>query len=159
MQVFVRLFVRNSENTPSRLAIAAVFTAALLHGQTDPTFRNGGPLDPGPRTGTPGAGGPIPGLLGNEPNAFGSGLAAFQEVNSVTGTLTEDAGLGPRFNLDSCGGCHKHPAIGGTSPAVNPQIEVAHKAGAMNTIPSFITSSGPVREARFIRNANGPPDG
>src|SRR5262249_24448513 len=28
-----------------------------------------------------------------------------------------------------------------------------------NTIPSFITASGPVREARFIQNPNGSPDG
>ena len=29
----------------------------------------------------------------------------------------------------------------------------------MNTIPSFITSNGPVREARFVRNSDGSPDG
>ena len=29
----------------------------------------------------------------------------------------------------------------------------------MNTVPSFITSDGPVREARFIRNPDGSPDG
>ena len=25
-------------------------------------------------------------------------------------------GLGPRMNLDSCGGCHIQPALGGSSP-------------------------------------------
>ena len=43
-----------------------------------------------------------------------------------------EPGLGPRFNLDSCGGCHSQPAIGGTSPAVNPQVAVANKNGASN---------------------------
>jgi hypothetical protein len=31
--------------------------------------------------------------------------------------------------------------------------------GAKNTIPSFISANGPVREARFIKNPNGTPDG
>ncbi len=31
--------------------------------------------------------------------------------------------------------------------------------GATNVVPSFITANGPVREARFIRNPNGTPDG
>ncbi len=30
---------------------------------------------------------------------------------------------------------------------------------ANNTLPSFITPNGPVREARFIRNPDGTPDG
>jgi len=42
---------------------------------------------------------------------------------------------------------------------VNPQIAFAKKNGAANTIPSFITLNGPVREARFVRNPDGTPDG
>jgi hypothetical protein len=38
-----------------------------------------------------------------------------------------DEGLGPRMNLDSCGGCHAFPALGGTSPYVNPQVAFAGK--------------------------------
>src|SRR5207245_2438548 len=68
-------------------------------------------------------------------------------------------GLGPTMNLGSCGGCHLHPALGGTSPPVNPQIAFANKNGAANTVPSFITLNGPVREARFVRNPDGTPDG
>jgi CxxC motif-containing protein (DUF1111 family) len=76
--------------------------------------------------------------------------------------------LGPRFNLDSCGGCHSQPAAGGTSPNANifpnvgpnPQSQVIANGvvnGNTNTIPSFITSTGPVREARFpfFFNSNG----
>ena len=100
--------------------------------------------DPGVRGGAPGAGAPLPGLTTNQLNFFNQAKTVFQEVDVV------DDGLGPRFNLDSCAGCHSQPAIGGTAPAVNPQIAVARKAGATNVIPSFITSNGPIREARFI---------
>ncbi|MBI3528083.1 MAG: hypothetical protein HY067_08935 [Betaproteobacteria bacterium] len=31
--------------------------------------------------------------------------------------------------------------------------------GAANSVPSFITANGPVREARFVRNPDGTPDG
>jgi CxxC motif-containing protein (DUF1111 family) len=68
-------------------------------------------------------------------------------------------GLGPRFNLDSCSGCHSHPAVGGSSPPTNPQVALATAAGAKNTLPSFITANGPAREARFVRNPDGSPDG
>src|SRR5205823_5387975 len=85
--------------------------------------------------------------------AFTAGLAAFQEIDDVP------HGLGPRFNLDSCGGCHAFPAIGGASPAVNPQLAVASLLGAKHSIPSFITQSGPIREVRFKMNRDGTRDG
>jgi CxxC motif-containing protein (DUF1111 family) len=58
-------------------------------------------------------------------------------------------GLGPRLNLDSCGGCHSHPGVGGSSPAINPQVAMATAFGARNKVPSFITLRGPIREVRF----------
>jgi CxxC motif-containing protein (DUF1111 family) len=100
--------------------------------------------DPGVRGGAPGAGGALPGLTANQLSFFNSASGVFQEVDAVAD------GLGPRFNLDSCAGCHSQPAIGGSAPARNPQIAVATKAGAANTIPSFININGPIREARFI---------
>lgn len=116
--------------------------------------------DPGVRAGSTGAGGMLQGLTSVEQQAFAIGREAFEEVESVKGTLPDtDAGLGPRFNLDSCAGCHIQPDIGGSSPAVNPQIAVAKKAGATNEIPSFITVDGPIREARFKFLPNGLPDG
>jgi CxxC motif-containing protein (DUF1111 family) len=119
--------------------------------------------DPGVRTGTGGAPMPLPDLSDSEKQAYGAGLDAFQEVASVQGPAggfpDTEAGLGPRFNLDSCAGCHKHPEIGGTSPAINPQVEVAKKGGATNDVPPFIKKDGPVREARFKFNADGTPDG
>lgn len=103
-----------------------------------------GPVDPGVRGGTAGAGNAIPGLSSNELTFFSAGLADFVQQDNI------GSGLGPRFNLDSCGGCHAQPAAGGTSPSTNPQVAIATAFGANNTVPSFITSNGPVREARFV---------
>ena len=116
--------------------------------------------DPGVRMSGKGAGGMLPGLTPIQQKAFAISREIFQEVASVGGTFPDtEAGLGPRFNLDSCAGCHAQPDVGGTSPAVNPQIAVAKKAGAINQIPSFITPDGPIREARFKFHSNGTPDG
>jgi CxxC motif-containing protein (DUF1111 family) len=107
--------------------------------------------DPGVRGGAAGAGGQIAGLSMTQAAFFTDGLDTFNEVDTVAD------GLGPRMNLDSCTGCHTQPATGGTSPFVNPQVAFAH-AGA-DTVPSFIAANGPVREARFVTNPDGTPDG
>src|SRR5213594_2202818 len=109
--------------------------------------------DPGVRPGPAGAGRMLDGLTGLQPDLFAAGLEEFQEADPL------EEGLGPRFNLDSCVGCHSQPAIGGTSPAVNPQVEVATAFGARNVVPSFITLDGPVREALFKHKPNGTRDG
>lgn len=101
----------------------------------------------------------VSGLSPGESSAYNNGLTTFQEVDSVSGTITPGSGLGPRFNLDSCAGCHAFPAVGGSSPAVNPQVAMATKAGASNVIPPFITINGPIREARFVRGPGGVADG
>src|SRR6267143_927284 len=107
--------------------------------------------DPGVRGGAPGAGGPIAGLSGTESAFFTRSRDTFQEVDGVA------QGLGPRMNLDQCSGCHLQPAVGGTSPFVNPQVAFAH--GGTDSVPSFISTNGPVREARFVRNPDGTADG
>ena len=99
--------------------------------------------DPGVRGGAPGAGLPFSGIDQKTQKFFADAQGQFNEVEGVPN------GLGPRFNLESCGGCHAHPATGGTSPATNPQIAAASSHGATNTIPPFIGANGPVREARF----------
>jgi len=109
--------------------------------------------DPGVRGGPAGAGAPLDGLTASQQAFFDAGATEFQDTDGLA------EGLGPRFNLDSCGGCHLQPAMGGTSPATNPQIAVATAFGARNTVPSFLTLNGPVREARFKRHADGTPDG
>jgi CxxC motif-containing protein (DUF1111 family) len=116
--------------------------------------------DPGVRSGPAPTDLKLPGLTSTEQRAFDVGLEAFQEVASVKGVIPDtEAGLGPRFNLDSCGGCHTQPVVGGSSPAINPQVEVAKKERAHNEIPSFIKRDGPIREARFKSNPDGTPDG
>jgi CxxC motif-containing protein (DUF1111 family) len=116
--------------------------------------------DPGVRTGGAGAGGMLPNLSTVEQQVFGIGKEAFEEIASVQGTIPDtETGLGPRFNLDSCAGCHANPATGGSSPPLNPQVDVAKKAGATNDVPPFITKDGPIREVRFKFNPDGSPDG
>jgi CxxC motif-containing protein (DUF1111 family) len=108
--------------------------------------------DPGVRPGVS-AGEPLPNLTASELYFFDAGKEDFEEVETI-----ED-GLGPTMNLDSCVGCHLQPATGGSSPAVNPQVAFANSEGAANRVPSFVTENGPIREARFIRNPDGTPDG
>ena len=125
--------------------------------------------DPGPRPGPAAAGGSFPTLSANEQALFNQALVRFQEVDSVSGGIAGEAGvgLGPTFNGNSCAQCHAQPTIGGTSPGLaspqnpiqNPQVALATLDGATNTVPSFITATGPVREARFVKNSNGSLDG
>src|SRR5262249_33154667 len=107
--------------------------------------------DPGPRGGAAGAGGPIANLTVKEAKFFSSGLKELEEVQSVTGSVTDtEPGLGPRFNSNSCVSCHAHPAAGGTSPATNPQVSVAPQAQVdLVTGLGIISATGPVREVRF----------
>jgi len=113
--------------------------------------------DPGvredPPNAPPSAGGPINNLTLNEGKFFVAGKADFEEVEDVAD------GLGPRMNLNSCGACHSQPATGGTSPAENPQFRFAKAAYQLPAVYSFIRERGPVREARFVRNPDGTPDG
>jgi CxxC motif-containing protein (DUF1111 family) len=110
-------------------------------------------VDPGVRGGAPGAGGPIGGLTAAEQAFFTAAQASFQVIETVP------VGLGPGFNELSCASCHIFPAIGGSSPTTNPQVTDANALGATNVIPSFITANGPIREARFVLNPDGTPDG
>jgi CxxC motif-containing protein (DUF1111 family) len=132
------------------LPVALSILVVTLVGVPQADFRA---RDPGVRSGSPGAGAPLPGLTDSELALFQAGQADFEEPEGV------GDGLGPRFNLDSCAGCHTQPAVGGTSPAVNPQVAMATAFGARNVVPFFVTSDGPVREARFKYAPDGTPDG
>ncbi len=129
------------------LALTVVVSAGTLEAQHDP----------GPRGGAAGAGGFFPGLSADEQSFFNGAIGSFMEVDSVSGSISGESGsgLGPTFNGNSCAQCHAQPAVGGSSPTPNPQVGLANLDGARNTVPSFITSDGPVREARFIRNPDG----
>lgn len=99
-----------------------------------------------PEKRTAGAGGVITGLTVKEGNFFSDGQSRFQEIEGIAN------GLGPRFNLTSCSGCHAQPAVGGSSPPSNPQVSgnVAPPAQvATVTSLQLISAAGPVREVRF----------
>ena len=129
-------------------------------------------VDPGVRSGPASAGNPLPGLNPGELALFNEGIARGNEVEATCDTcanvplgspggpgLFNSAGLGARFNGTTCMACHSQPAIGGSSPVLNPQIDMAHQRGATNAIPSFIALNGPVREVRFKYNNDGSRDG
>ena len=141
-------------------AIAGIFLSQMQTASSfDPTAR-----DPGVRDAPAGAGDPLTGLSSTQMAFFQAGASDFAEVEVVAD------GLGPRMNLDSCGGCHTQPALGGSSPhplfgtppfgnVPNPQVAFARKDGGDDSVPSFIRADGPVREARFVKNPDGSADG
>jgi CxxC motif-containing protein (DUF1111 family) len=124
-------------------------------GAPPPSLPPSSAKDPGPRPVVSGpgraAGEKIASLTPAQSAAYDAGLKEFTEADDV------EEGLGPTMNLDSCGGCHSHPAIGGSSPPKNPQIAFA--AAGADKVPSFLTETGPIREVRFVRNPDGSPDG
>jgi CxxC motif-containing protein (DUF1111 family) len=146
-----------------RIILAAGIFPGFALAQVDPGVR------PGPINGQPGATqttpAPLSSVNNEQPNGvlefFQNGLGRFQEVEKVdTGA---NVGLGPRFNFDSCSGCHAQPAVGGSSAFVNPEffaIQNGIVSGADNAIPAFLTPNGPTREARFpfFTNSNGTPN-
>ncbi|HXX70776.1 MAG TPA: di-heme oxidoredictase family protein [Candidatus Acidoferrum sp.] len=152
----------------TRLDLAIALMAALwfprtAFPQSDPGVR------PGPVNGQGGATLmnplPLPSVEANHPTGslefFQNGLARFQNIEVVANGANN--GLGPRFNLNQCSGCHAQPSVGGSSPASNLQFQVIANGvanGSTNTIPSFITANGPTREARFpfFLNPGGSPN-
>jgi CxxC motif-containing protein (DUF1111 family) len=119
------------------------------------------PTDPGLRQDATANGPPaaLPGLVPDELAFFEDGFRRFQTLEVVSGASSgQGNGLGPRFNSDSCVSCHLYPTAGGSSPSANPLYAVATAYGASNTMPWFIASNGPIREARFIQSS-GVPDG
>jgi CxxC motif-containing protein (DUF1111 family) len=156
------------------LCAFAIFTAGVLHAQAaaDP-----GVITPTPAASPCGAGqpNPLPGLTTGEVNFFCAALARFETVDSVSGVVTPGTngqctpvdqghnasgstipcsetgvGLGPRFNGNSCAQCHAFPVVLAASPVTNPEVALATLDGATNTVPSFLSKEGPIREVRFI---------
>jgi CxxC motif-containing protein (DUF1111 family) len=134
------------------LAIGMLFAMLLFYlpalAQNQPSTQA---KDPGVRAGSVNAGQALSTLSPSQSQFFSDGQTRFNQVEQVAN------GLGPTFNSNSCASCHAQPSVGGTSPRAdqfpnfgpNPQIEAASAGGATNQIPLFVTSDGPVREARF----------
>lgn len=161
--------LQRSSGTSSRrhglyyIALALLLVASVAALIARPATVHGAALavDPGPR--------PLPADAGN----FYSNLTAdqsaithrltqiFTEVNFVAGgPLVKTVGLGPRFNSNSCNSCHSYPAVGGSSPPNNPLFGIYQLQGATNSMPYFITPTGPVIVARFPYKSDGvTPDG
>jgi CxxC motif-containing protein (DUF1111 family) len=117
--------------------------------------------DPGPRTGTAGAGTFQNGLTTNEKGFEPAITGQFEQPFSVSGTPScactatcspntcqSQFGLGPRYNSNSCASCHAQPAAGGSSPPSNPLFELGF-TNPSNPMPSFEATNGPVLVPRF----------
>jgi len=162
------------------MATAILLTTTMLAQNGAARFRA---KDPGPRpnpaTAIPN---PVPGLNENETALFNESLLRVSELEGTCDTcaqqpqgvppvdpdpknpfsplkLVNSAGMGPVFNADQCFICHSQPAIGGSSPAVNPANVIAHRLGGTNTVPPFEEPSGAFRETRFKFNTDGSRDG
>src|SRR5262245_3043634 len=160
------------------LACAGLLLAQSAH---DPGLR-GGP--PGAGATVPGLGANELALFNSAKISFEEIEATCEGCNDLPeGTpqdpflafRTNSAGLGARLNADSCFVCHSQPASGGSGGFLvpnpqdpprlhrrpeNPSFDlIPHRKGATNRVPSFITQFGPIREARFVRNPDGTPDG
>jgi CxxC motif-containing protein (DUF1111 family) len=163
--VFARLVEKSKFVSIRKPVVAIAFLVAVSFATV--TLAQFSPHDPGVRGGTIDAGQPLD--MSKTPGAssfFTDGLGRFTAVEGVSGQPNNN-GLGPRFNTNQCSSCHAQPAVGGTSPSTsafpnlgpNPETLVYNLAGQIgqNTLPSFITPDGPVREARFKFFLN--PDG
>src|SRR5260370_10581783 len=132
------------------LCLTVVLCAGILQAQHDP----------GPSGGAAGAGGFYPTLDGNEQAFFSQALDRFKEIDSVSGNVPGETGigLGPTFNANSCAACDDQPDVGGSSPGLrspeklvrNPAVAFDSLDGATNNVPPFISANGPVREALFV---------
>ena len=148
--------------------LAVVLFSGTAFAQTDPGVRTGAINGQTGATTTNPL--PLTSVTAESPQGilefFENGLNRFQEVEVVSGGANN--GLGPRFNFNQCSGCHSQPSIGGSGPSANiypdvgpnPESQVITKgiaSSSTNTLPSFITATGPTREARFpfFFNANG----
>jgi len=113
-------------------------------------------------------GGPYLGLNSNEQTAFSNGRPSFRRWiryrEQLPGKMARDWALRSTEtvarsvtpNPRQAAAVRVSPA---RNPTPNPQVILANLDGANNAVPSFITRSGPVREARFVRilNQRGTP--
>jgi CxxC motif-containing protein (DUF1111 family) len=134
---------------------ASAVLLTLLTWSAGTAAANAAAKDPGvrPTSAADTTGNPVPGLTPDQNTLFIQGQENFKELEAL------GDGLGPRFNLDSCVGCHAFPTHGGSSPAVNPQVALATAMGAKNVVPAFLSTNGPIREVRFKFTPNGQRDG
>jgi len=133
--------------------VVALLSPGLTFAQKDPGVRTGDINGQKGLTITITTPAPLPSVNSGDGSLqfFQNALGRFQDQEVVNNNTSNNVGLGPRFNFNSCSGCHLQPAVGGTGPAVNPQFLAITNgiAGATNAMPDFITANGPTREVRF----------
>src|SRR6202022_2284541 len=111
----------NMESRTIRYGVTAFAALLLALGGSASSQAQQLAHDPGVRNdGDPGAGKQYPGLSDPLQKLFETGQAEFVKQDEVVAD-----GLGPRMNLDSCGGCHAQPNVGGSTPVPNPQFSVS----------------------------------
>src|SRR5579871_5079849 len=96
----------------SNISTTAASVAFILLGwSAGSTPASAAAADPGlrPASATDTFGNPVTGLTADQTTLFFNGQETFKEVEQVAN------GLGPRFNLDSCVGCHAFPTHGGSA--------------------------------------------
>jgi CxxC motif-containing protein (DUF1111 family) len=84
-------------------------------------------------TRTPGQ--PVFGLSGREMQLFNRGLAVFSTP------FTQETGLGPLFNSNSCAACHNDPTLGGYGDSAEVHVSAYHPGQTCNTLDK---NGGPV---------------
>ncbi len=101
--------LRPRQTAVRRSHVAALLAPALVLIASVATAQQGPPGQPPQPPPTSGFGAPLPGLTGDQLDAFDEGRDDFRERETRAG------GLGPIFNRDSCAACHSVPALGGSS--------------------------------------------
>src|SRR5919201_3461919 len=112
MKIVAGVYKRARQNRTSPRSVWALLMiafGAVFVGQVFMAAAITRAQDPGVRTGPADSGDPLAGVTGPELQCFLAGKQDFVETDDVAD------GLGPRMNLDSCGGGHPPPAGGGSN--------------------------------------------
>lgn len=114
------------------LLLSALLTAC---GQEEPVW-------PDPEWTTFELGGPLPDLTGPELARWEAGYAQFTRI------WTEEEGLGPAFNENSCNACHSDPTVGGTMTEAD-----LHTTAFVHGICDYLLEEGGGNQRRQMTDA------
>jgi CxxC motif-containing protein (DUF1111 family) len=89
--------------------------------------------------------GSLPGLTADQRTEFTEGQEEFVEVE------TPEEGLGPMFNGKSCGECHAHPVVGGSSPDLRASVVVRIGTTRNGVFDPLTGYGGPVLQQRSVQ--------
>lgn len=69
----------------------------------------------------------------------------------VNKEFTTEEGLGPSFNVASCGGCHEQPTAGGASPRYRNFFLLGDSEGGFSTVEASVPISGSGRSRKTVK--------